>query len=74
MIAKLAVPYHRLLHDIEMPIPAGHMIVIFAIDANKIFYHDPEVGQERTVSRQIFVQAWENLRKDMVTVWQQKER
>jgi hypothetical protein len=34
----------RLLHDIEMPLPVGHLIVIIAIDANTIFYHDPEGG------------------------------
>lgn len=27
----------RLLHDIEMPFPVGHAIVIFAIHAKKIF-------------------------------------
>jgi len=59
----------RLLHDIEMPLPVGHLIVIIAIAANTIFYHDPEAGREQNVPRQIFIQAWENLRKGMVIVW-----
>jgi len=59
----------RLLHDIELPVPVGHMIVIFAIDTNTIFYHDPEAGAEQSVSRPIFIQAWENLRKGMVIIW-----
>jgi len=72
-IPAMVIVDARLLHDIEIPFPVGHMIVIVAIDANSIFYHDPEVGRERKISRQIFIQAWENLRKGMVIVWRQKE-
>jgi len=71
-IPVMAMVDARLLHDIEVPIPVGHMIVIVAIDTNTIFYHDPEVGSEQSVSRPIFSQAWENLRKGMVIIWQQK--
>lgn len=63
----------RLLHEIEMPLPLGHLIVIFAIDTNTIFYHDPEAGAKRIVTRSIFTQAWGNLRKGMVIVWRQKK-
>jgi uncharacterized protein YvpB len=73
-IPVMAMVDARLLHDIEAPIPVGHMIVIVAIDANAIFYYDPEVGSEQSVSRPIFIQAWENLRKGIVIVWRQKER
>jgi ABC-type bacteriocin/lantibiotic exporter with double-glycine peptidase domain len=68
-IPVMAIVDARLLHDIEMPLPVGHLIVIIAIDANTIFYHDPEAGREQNVSRSKFIQAWENLRKGMVIVW-----
>jgi len=69
-IPVMAMVDARLLHDIELPIPVGHLIVIFAIDTNTIFYHDPEAGPERKISRLRFSQAWKNLRKGMVIVWQ----
>jgi ATP-binding cassette subfamily B protein len=68
-IPVMAMVDARLLHVIEMPIPIGHMIVIFAIEADTIFYHDPEVGREQTISRHIFMTSWENMRKGMVIVW-----
>lgn len=65
----IAIVDARLLHSLELPVAAGHMIVIVAVTTGTVFYHDPEVGRERTVSRQIFMQAWENFRKGMVTIW-----
>jgi ATP-binding cassette subfamily B protein len=72
-IPVMAIVDARLLHNIELPFPAGHMIVIFAIGKDLIFYHDPQAGQDRNVSRRIFVQAWENLRKGMVLIWPRKK-
>ncbi len=68
-IPAMAMVDARLMHSIEMPIPIGHMIVIFEIKADTIFYHDPEVGREQTISRRIFIASWENMRKGMVIVW-----
>lgn len=73
-VPVIAMVDARPLHDIELPIPAGHMIVIFAIGDNNIFYHDPETGREMIATRQIFTQAWKNVRKGMVTIWRQKEK
>ncbi len=64
----------RVLHRIEMPKPIGHMIVIFAMDDNTIFYHDPESGPNQIVSQPVFIASWENLRKRMVTIWPKKEK
>jgi hypothetical protein len=75
---KLGIPVMsmvdaRLLHQTEMPIPIGHTIVSFAIDADTIFYHAPEIGREQKVSRRIFTATWENMRKGMVIVWRQNK-
>lgn len=72
-IPVMAVVDARVLHRIEMPKPVGHMIVIFAMDDNMIFYHDPEIGPNQVVSQPIFITSWENLRKRMVMIWPKKE-
>jgi len=51
---KLGIPVTamvdaRLLHRTEMPIPIGHMIFIFALEAGTVFYHDPEVGPSQEI-------------------------
>jgi ABC-type bacteriocin/lantibiotic exporter with double-glycine peptidase domain len=63
----------RVLHGVEMSKPSGHMIVIYSMDDNMIFYHDPEIGPNQLVSQSIFIESWENLRKRMVTIWPKKE-
>jgi ABC-type bacteriocin/lantibiotic exporter with double-glycine peptidase domain len=63
----------RSLHNVEWPVPIGHLIVIFAVEADKILYHDPEVGPEQSVSRKKFIASWEKLRTGMVTIWRKSE-
>ncbi len=60
----------RILHGLEIPIPAGHMIVIFAIEKNKIRFHDPQLGHDQQVSISNFSASWQNMRNGMVMIWQ----
>jgi ABC-type bacteriocin/lantibiotic exporter with double-glycine peptidase domain len=73
-IPAIAMVDARSLHDIEWAVPMGHLIVIIAIKADKVFYHDPEIGPEQSVSRTQFISSWEKLRTGMVTVWRKSGR
>ncbi len=46
-----------------------HMIVIVGLDAMSVSYHDPQFGESRSVSVELFGEAWEAMRKGVVKIW-----
>jgi ABC-type bacteriocin/lantibiotic exporter with double-glycine peptidase domain len=62
-----------ILYKLQASNPVGHMIVIFAIAGDEVFYHDPAIGPGQKTSRDIFMASWEALRKGMVILWQKNK-
>jgi hypothetical protein len=57
------------LYQQWQPIYAKHDIVLVEIRQSKIVYHDPEAGSTLSVSPDIFKEAWQQAKSEVILTW-----
>jgi ABC-type bacteriocin/lantibiotic exporter with double-glycine peptidase domain len=57
------------LYQQWQPIYTKHDIVLVEIRQSKIVYHDPEVGSTLSVPPDIFREAWQRAKSEVILIW-----
>ena len=52
----------------------GHFVVITSVEADTIYYHDPDMGPGLAKNRDLFFNAWEKFSYKGVRIWRSTKR
>lgn len=57
------------LHGKQQRIYTKHDIILLEIIARRVVYHDSDVGQNLFVSSDLFEEAWQRARNEVILIW-----
>jgi len=58
-----------ILYQLYEPLYVKHDIVLLEIKRREIVYHDPEVGSTLSVAPDIFKEAWQQAKSEVILIW-----